>query len=165
MGMNSGSEGGEGKRPGGQKTNEPAPGSKRTGATKAHYARQKGTAYAYFRVSTEDTSRLDKSQFTIYNFITNSFAFSPSRKELTLKLLEALKHRPKPFSALVDELRAPKGTLYLLCLSLERSGLIKKQPDGHYQLDTSFSKALREYADWWESWAGKEQFAPLQSLK
>jgi predicted transcriptional regulator len=95
---------------------------------------------------------LGKSQFTIYNFITNSFAFSPSRKGLMLKLLEALKQEPKSFAALVGELSAPKGTLYLLCLSLERSGLVKKGADGRYSLDGAFSQALREYANWWEGW-------------
>jgi len=99
---------------------------------------------------------MGNSQFTIYNFITNSFAFSPSRKELTLRLLESLKEEPKAFSALATGLSAPKGSLYLLCLSLERSGFVRKQPDGRYCLDTSFSAALREYASWWEGWVGKK---------
>ncbi len=52
---------------------------------------------------------------------------------------------------LVKALGAKKSTLYLLCLALERSGLIEKKDSG-YGLSTGFSQALEEYSRWWIDW-------------
>ncbi len=125
----------------------------RTGKTADHYARQKGQSYAYFRVKQDELGKIKASQFTIFDFISNSFSFSPTKRDLTIKVIETLKRKPMTFRELVDELGAKKSTLYLLCLALQRSGLIdretKRQP---YHLSTTFSTILREYSYWWENW-------------
>ncbi|MBI5635505.1 hypothetical protein HY993_00910 [Candidatus Micrarchaeota archaeon] len=127
--------------------------SKRTGKTAEHYKRQKSMSYAYFRVKQDELGKIKTSQFTIYDFISNSFSFSSTKKELTIKVLEALKKKPMTFLELCDFLQAKKSTLYLLCLALARSGLIdrenKRKP---FHLSTSFSTVLREYSYWWENW-------------
>ena len=102
-------------------------------------------SYAYFRVKQDELGKIKTSQFTIYDFISNSFSFSSTKKELTIKVLEALKKKPMTFLELVQFLQAKKSTLYLLCLALQRSGLIdrenKRKP---FHLGTSFSTIVRE---------------------
>ncbi len=123
----------------------------RTGGTREHYRRQKSQCYAHFRVDRDDARRIRGGQFTIYDFITDSFYFSPTKKELAVGVLEAVRRRPATFAQLVDALGAKKSTLYLLCLALERSGLIEK--DGQaYRPSRDFSGALGEYAKWWDGW-------------
>ncbi len=126
---------------------------KRTGKTKEHYKQQKGQAYAYFRIKKDELEKIHSSQFTIYDFINNSFSFSATKKELTINVLMALKKRPMTFRELVSELNAKKSTLYLLCLALQRSGLISRESKRKpFTLSTSFSTILKEYAYWWENW-------------
>jgi len=126
---------------------------KRTGKTAEHYARQKATCYAYFRVNIDEQKKTKAAQYTIYDFVNDSFHFSPTKKELTIRVLEALKDKPMDFSELAQHLSAKKSTLYLLLTALHRSGLIdretKRQP---YRLSISFSSMLREYSYWWENW-------------
>ena len=129
---------------------------KRTRATKEHYDRQKSQCYAYFRVKKEDLPKISSSLFTIYDFITNSFAYSTTKKTLAIGVLEQVKQRPSTFTELTNALAAKKSTLYLVCLSLERSGLIRRAgKNAPYELDDSFGKALRTYADWFDSWAAR----------
>lgn len=123
----------------------------RTGSTRGHYERQKSQCYAYFRVSKEDLEKMRAGRFTIYDFITDSFFFSQTKKELAIGVLEALRKKPASFSELLAELNAKKSTLYLLCLALERSGLVEKQGQ-EYRLGGSFSDALAEYSKWWANW-------------
>ncbi|MFA6049534.1 MAG: hypothetical protein WC792_06330 [Candidatus Micrarchaeia archaeon] len=127
--------------------------AKRTGRTAEHYDRQKSQSYAYFRVKQDDMAKVKSGQFTIYDFISNTFSFSHTKKDLTIRVLEALKEKPMTFRELSVRLNAKKSTLYLLCLSLQRSGLIdratKRQP---FSLSASFSTMLREYSYWWENW-------------
>ncbi len=126
---------------------------KRTGKTREHYEKQKSQTYAYFRVKQDELGKIKAGQFTIFDFISNSFSFSHTKKDLTIRVLEALKERPMTFRDLAQQLDAKKSTLYLLCLALQRSGLIdratKRQP---FSLSASFSTALREYSYWWENW-------------
>ena len=126
---------------------------KRTGKTADHYARQKATCYAYFRVNIDEQKKTKAAQYTIYDFVNDSFHFSPTKKELTIRVLEALKEKPMDFTELAQHLDAKKSTLYLLLTALHRSGLIdretKRQP---YRLSISFSSMLREYSYWWENW-------------
>ncbi len=126
---------------------------KRTGATREHYNRQKSQAYAHFRIRGDDLGKMDSAQFTIYDFITNSFAFSQTKKELAVQVLEALKQQPRTFSELQRAIGAKKSTLYLLVLALQRSGLVtaaeKSKP---LSLSPEFSNVLKSYAQWWERW-------------
>ena len=126
---------------------------KRTGKTADHYARQKATCYAYFRVNIDEQKKTKAAQYTIYDFVNDSFHFSPTKKELTIRVLEALKEKPMDFTELASHLSAKKSTLYLLLTALHRSGLIdrqtKRQP---YALSIAFSSMLREYSYWWENW-------------
>lgn len=129
------------------------PQGKRTGKTREHYHKQKSQAYSYFRIRADDVAKMDGAQFTIYDFITNSFAFSQTKKELTVSVLEELKKGPKTFAELHRTLQAKKSTLYLLVLALQRSGLVTPaQKNEALQLSAGFSEALRKYADWYERW-------------
>lgn len=126
---------------------------KRDGRTREHYHRQKSQAYAHFRIKGEDLGKLNSAQFTIYDLITNSFAFSQTKKELAVAVLEQLKSGPKTFMELQKALGAKKSTLYLLVLALQRSGLVtaaeKSKP---LSLSPEFSNVLKSYAQWWEKW-------------
>lgn len=116
------------------------------------YVRQKNQSFARFKIDSGDLARMTSAQFSIFDFITNSFAFSPKKKQLSIKLLGRLSHKPASFPELVAELDSRKSTVYFLCLSLERSGLIAKNGAKQYALSTGFSNALRNYAEWWEKW-------------
>ena len=123
-----------------------------------HYAKQKAQTYAYFRVRAlpEEREAMGKAQFTIYDFVTNAFAFSRHRKELTIKVFEALQQKPHSFAELLEKTGAGKSSLFLGLTALERSGLVEKggERGSAYKLSAGFSHALRQYADWWEKWAG-----------
>ena len=128
-------------------------GRKRDGHTKAHYDKQKGQQYAYFRIRTDDVPKMKAFQFSIYDFITNSFAFSQTKKELAIAVLEALKAEPLEFIQLQKKLNAKKSTLYLLVLSLQRSGLVSKGGKNEkLEISGEFGEALKQYALWWEKW-------------
>lgn len=118
------------------------------------YSKQKNAQYAHFRVNAQDLDKVKGGQFTLYNFLSNSFAFSPERKALAVDVLDALKEQPHSFAALQKKLKARKSSLYLALLSLERSGLIEK-PEGRggaYALSHRFAEALSAYASWWREW-------------
>ena len=123
----------------------------RTGKTRQHYERQKSQCYAYFRVSKEDLEKMRGGRFTIYDFMTDSFSFSQTKKQLAAEVLEAVRKKPLTFTQLVNELGAKKSTLYLLCLSLERSGMVEKHGP-EYRPSRIFSDALAEYSKWWANW-------------
>ena len=127
---------------------------KRTGKTRDHYLLQKSQQFAYFRINKDELGKLDSMQFNIYDFISAGFAFSQPKKELAIGILNALKERPKTFAELEKELMAKKSTLFLICLSLERGGLVERAggKGTAYQLSTSFSTILVAYANWWKSW-------------
>ena len=116
------------------------------------YIRQKSQSYARFKIDAQDLGRIGSSQFSIFDFITNSFSFSPKKRLLSVKLLELLSTKPSSFPEIVAYLQSRKSTVYLLCLSLERSGLIEKNKEKQYLLSSSFCNALRQYAEWWEKW-------------
>jgi hypothetical protein len=90
----------------------------------AHYERQKKESAARLRVRASDAARIESGRYTIYDFADNAFSFSPARKELAIKILIALRERPRAFAELENELAAPKSTLYLLLRALEESGLV-----------------------------------------
>lgn len=116
------------------------------------YLRQKRQSYTRFKIDAGDLARISSSQFSMFDFISNSFTFSPKKKQLSVKLLELLSQKPATFPQVVASLGARKSTVYLLCLSLERSGLISKNGSKEYALSEDFSHALRQYAEWWEKW-------------
>ncbi len=130
----------------------------RQGLTKEHYQKQKGQCYAYFKVNPQDAAKMDGAQFTIYDFITNAFAFSHARKQAAVAVLMALKEKPRTFTELIATTGCKKSSLYLLCLSLERSGLIAREGgrDKPYRISKEFSDALAVYASWWARWSGVE---------
>ncbi|MFH1750637.1 MAG: hypothetical protein ABH863_03080 [Candidatus Micrarchaeota archaeon] len=126
---------------------------KRTGRTREHYNKQKSQAFSYFRINSQDASKIQSSQFTIYDFITNSFAFSQTKKELTIQVLEELKTNELTFIQLQKKLGAKKSTLYMLILALQKSGLVN--PSGKnapLRLSGSFSEMLALYSEWWGKW-------------
>lgn len=126
---------------------------KRTGKTREHYNKQKSQAYSYFRIDSTDLEKMKSSQFTVYNFIGNSFSFSPTKKELTIKVLEELKNGEMTFSSLQKKLDAKKSTLYMLIVALQKSGLITEaEKNGSLKLSNSFADTLRQYSQWWEGW-------------
>lgn len=127
--------------------------SKRTGRTREHYNKQKAQAFSYFRIDALDAGKMRGSQFTIYNFINNSFSFSQTKKELTIQVLEELKRGEMPFIALQKKLGAKKSTLYMLILALQKSGLVAPaEKNAPLRLSSSFSEMLSLYADWWAKW-------------
>jgi DNA-binding IclR family transcriptional regulator len=68
-------------------------------------------------------------------------------------VLESLKASPKTFNQLLQETKAEKSTLYLMCVALQRSGLVSKESKKKpFALDTSFSKRMDEYSAWWNNW-------------
>ncbi|MEK6843126.1 MAG: hypothetical protein AABY04_01440, partial [Candidatus Micrarchaeota archaeon] len=125
----------------------------RTGATRDHYNKQKSQAFSYFRIDGSDLEKMKTNQFTIFNFIHNSFSFSQTKKELTIQVLEELKKGEINFIDLQKRLNAKKSTLYMLVLALQKSGLIaeakKNEP---LRLSNSFSDMLLLYSDWWGKW-------------
>jgi DNA-binding HxlR family transcriptional regulator len=126
---------------------------KRTGKTRDHYNKQKSQAFSYFRIDNSDLDKMQNKEFTIYNFITNSFAFSQTKKELTIKVLEELKKGDMTFISLQRKLDAKKSTLYMLIIALQKSGLITEaQKNGPLKLSDSFSQTIRLYSDWWDRW-------------
>ncbi len=136
-----------------QDSTQPPTASNRTGKTLEHYNRQNSQAFSYFRIRSEDVAKMEQAQFTIYDFITNSFSFSTTKKDLTVRVLEALKEGPLPFAQLHRKLGAKKSTLYLLILALQRSGLVA--PSGKNEpltLSPQFAQTLQKYAEWWERW-------------
>ncbi|HLC48080.1 MAG TPA: hypothetical protein VJI13_03310 [Candidatus Norongarragalinales archaeon] len=129
------------------------PKQKRTGKTREHYNKQKSQAFSYFRIDAGDASKMKGSQFTIYNFINNSFSFSQTKKELAIQVLEELKKGPVPFIQLQKKLGAKKSTLYMLILALQKSGLVAPtEKNASLTLSNSFSEMLSLYSDWWARW-------------
>ncbi len=121
--------------------------------THDHYLKQKNQSFSYFRINYNDLDKITNYQFTIYDFITNSFSFSQSKKEITIKILGKLKEKPTSFYDLLKELKAKKSSLYLACISLEKSGMIEREKVGSpYKLSAKFSQTLKEYSKWWEDW-------------
>ena len=123
-----------------------------------HYARQKSESAARLRVRAADAAEIASAKYTIYDFADNAFSFSPARKELAIKLLSALRERPRAFAELESEFAVPKSTLFLLVTALEESGLVK-QGAGRGEpitLSNDFASALRANADWWQKWSRKK---------
>lgn len=153
-----------------QPTKQPAkqPAKRREQLTE-HYARQKKEGAARLRVLAEDANRIAASRYTIYDFADNAFSFSPARKELAIKILTALRERPRSFAELEAEFNAPKSTLFLLVTALEESGLVARGNEHSescerskcrergepFSLSAEFSASLRANADWWQKWSKK----------
>ena len=118
-----------------------------------HYEKQKAQSFINFRIDLSEAKKLRGAQFTIYDFINNSFYFSHTKKQLSIRILEALKEREQSFGELVKRFGAKKSTLYLLCLALERSGLIERDGKGKpFRLSKKFADAVTHYSSWWQSW-------------
>lgn len=123
-----------------------------------HYARQKSESAARLRVRAADAAEIASAKYTIYDFADNAFSFSPARKELAIKILSALRERPRSFAELETEFAVPKSTLFLLLAALEESGLVKQAGRGEpITLDAGFADALRANADWWQKWSNKKK--------
>lgn len=123
----------------------------REGKTKRFYERQKAQSFTYFKINASDQENISGKKYSIYDFINNSFSFSRKRKEAAVSVLEELKQGEASFTELRLKLKAPKSSLFLLLLSLERSGLIEKKEE-KYSLSEKFAQALNSYAEWWSSW-------------
>jgi DNA-binding HxlR family transcriptional regulator len=122
---------------------------------KTNYQKQKQQASTYFRVASEDTPKITSGQYTLYDFIDNAFSFSDTRKELAINVLECLKQKPLTFAELQKNLKLKKSTLYLLLISLAKSGLISCEQGRRNQpiaLSTAFSQTLEKNASWWRAW-------------
>ena len=118
-----------------------------------NYSRQKSNCFAYFKVNKTDQQAISTGRFTIFDFISNSFHFSFSKKQLAIKVLESLKEKPKAFKELVEELKASKSSLYLVVTALKNSGLIEsKGKNKPFRLSQGFSQSLTSYASWWINW-------------
>ena len=125
---------------------------------KTNYTKQKNQAFTYFRVSKDELSKLNTSQFTIYDFVRNSFSFAQERKELAIQILERTHTTPQTFPQLQQQFKTPKSSLYLTLLALENSGLITKQPTtSQYFVSSDFSHVLSDYANWYAQWASGAQ--------
>jgi len=121
--------------------------------TSDHYNQQKSQCFVYFRLKKDDSTKISDAQFTLYDFINNSFAFSPTKKQLTVAVLDALKERPLTFNELVIKLNAKKSTLYLLCVALQKSGLIEQEGKNKpLRISGDFSLILNNYSEWWQNW-------------
>ncbi len=135
----------------------------RGGATREHYLRQKGQAFAYFRVSGVDSLKVSSGQFTLFDFISNCFSFSTARKRIAADVLAELKREPQSFKQLQEKLGLAKSSLYLVLLALERAGLVAREGKNKpVRLSGGFSETLANYASWWASWS-KEAEARLPS--
>ena len=125
--------------------------SSRTGKTKAHYARQRDSSFIYYRARMEDAGKTAAGSFNIYDFVSNAFSFSPKRKDAFVRVLEALKEKPRGFSELLVTSGLGRSALFLLLLSLERSGLVVKN-GRKFSLADAFSSSLEASASWWRRW-------------
>ncbi|NYZ75550.1 helix-turn-helix domain-containing protein [Candidatus Micrarchaeota archaeon] len=124
--------------------------------TSDHYNQQKSQCFVYFRLKKDDSTKISGAQFTLYDFINNSFAFSPTKKQLTVAVLDALKEKPLTFNELVVKLNAKKSTLYLLCVALQKSGLIEQDGKNKpLRISGDFSLILKKYSDWWTGWVSR----------
>ena len=124
---------------------------KTKGRTREHYVRQRDSSFVYYRVRSDDAAKADANALNIYDFVSNAFSFSPKRKDAFVKVLEALKEKPRGFTELMEIGGLARSALYLLLLSLERSGLVAK--DGRkYALSDAFSSSLEASAAWWMRW-------------
>lgn len=118
-----------------------------------NYKDQKNKSFAYFRVNKQDPLKIKANQFTLYDFITNCFSFSRTKKDLTMNILMELRSGPKSFKQLQEQFNLKKSTLYLLITGLEKSGLIEYSgKNSQISLSPAFSDALAEYSVWWKKW-------------
>ena len=129
----------------------PKTNDKTAGRTREHYARQRDSSFVYYRARAEDSNKTAANTFNIYDFVSNAFAFSPKRKDAFVKVLEALKEKPRGFSELMGTSGLGRSALYLLLLSLERSGVVAKN-GRKYVLSDAFSSSLEASAAWWRRW-------------
>jgi len=122
---------------------------------KTNYQKQKQQSSTYFRVNAQDLSKITSGQYTLYDFIDNAFSFSNTKKELAINILECLKKKPSTFTELQTNLNLKKSTLYLLLISLSKSGLISFKQGVRNQpitLSSDFSQILEKNAVWWRAW-------------
>jgi hypothetical protein len=113
------------------------------------YEKQKSQQFAHFRLDKGDLPLLGSSQFTLFNFVKNSFSFSQKKRLLAVKILELLTSGEKAFPELHSTTGSSKSSLYLLLLCLERSGVVEKNKGGKFVLSLVFSNVLLAYAGWW----------------
>jgi DNA-binding transcriptional ArsR family regulator len=125
---------------------------------KTNYSKQKKAAFAYFKVNTSDARPLAEKHFTLYDFINNSFSFSATKKDMAIRVLQALKEKPRPFAVLQADLGLKKSTLYLLLVALSKSGLVEFDGRGEViRLSNGFSSVLNAYAEWWRFWSEADE--------
>ena len=116
--------------------------------------RQKSQAFAYLRINGSDGQKLSSGQFTLFDFISNCFSFSTSKKQIAVTVLDELKRGPQSFKQLQEKLGLKKSSLFLVVLALERAGLVEKQGKNRpMRLSGVFSRNVNSYANWWESWS------------
>jgi len=115
--------------------------------------KQKNQAFAYFKIASDDPERIVSGQFTLFDFISNCFSFSVSKKKAAADVLMELKKNPSTFKQLQEKLGLQKSSLFLVLLALERAGLIEKTGKNRpIKLSGVFSQALNSYSSWWAGW-------------
>ncbi|MFH1056895.1 MAG: MarR family transcriptional regulator [Candidatus Micrarchaeota archaeon] len=125
----------------------------RSDSSRQHYLKQKGQSFAYFRVSKEDSARINSGQFTLFDFISNCFSFSTAKKRVAAQVLAELKQKPASFKQIQESMGLKKSTLFMVVLALERAGLVEREGKNKpMRLSQGFSSVLGSYASWWGRW-------------
>lgn len=120
------------------------------------YEHQKENAYVFFKLKYSDLQKLNSGLYTIHDFLESIFPGSRVRQEIATKIFDELKREPCTFQMLLQKTGAKKSTLFGVCLSLHRSGLIsRKSKREPFVLSNSFATLVREYSYWWERWFGQ----------
>lgn len=123
----------------------------------ASYERQKKTAFAHLRVNSADLSSLTSGQFTVFDFLEHSFAFSPKRRQLAADVLELVRQKPRRFKDLLYESKSQKSALHGVLSALSNSGLLEEDEKREYRLCPTFCAVLRGYSFFWENWSKTEK--------
>jgi len=118
------------------------------------HKRQKETSRARLTLDREGPLKLNRGQFTLFDFVDRAFPFSHAKKQNTLLVLEELKRGPKTFKELQTKLDLQKSALYYLLVALAQAGLVSKKEgkNGRYSLSPVFSSDLESLAGWWRGW-------------
>lgn len=124
------------------------------------YARQKEKTFNHFKININDINKINNNTFTIFDFITNSFNLSKKRKQQAIELILLLKEKEVTFIQAKEELKISKSSLYLICLSLSRSGLIVFEKNKTLTLSKSFCDVLSSYSIWWNSFLLTQKLHP-----
>ncbi len=113
------------------------------------YTKQKEKIFNHFKININDIDKINNKTFTIFDFITNSFNLSKKRKQQAIDLMLKLKEKEITFIQAKEEMNISKSSLYLICLSLSRSGLIEFEKNKPLKLTNKFCETINSYSTWW----------------